>query len=126
MVVNTLTFPGALTQMAINFVDLWGLLMESNVLHSHFLRLAVGLEVLTHVPGHFAQVYANTDIKLELMVVPLANVTILVQVILVLTEKSVSESEMLTALVSCALDTLSVSIPSCYTHLHLYDKLGMP
>lgn len=96
--------------MAINFVDLWVLLMESNVLQSHFLRLAAVLEVLTHVPGHFAQAYANTDIKLELMVVPLANVTILVQVIPVLMEKSVSESEMLTALVSCVLDTQSVSI----------------
>lgn len=110
--VKVLIFLGALTQMVINFVDLWVLLRESNVLRSHFLRLAVELEVLTHVLGRFAQVFANMDIKLEPMVVPLANVTILVLVIPVLTDKSASESEMQTAQVNCALDILSVSMPS--------------
>lgn len=105
--------------MAINFEDLWGLLVESNVLRPQFLQLAAVLEVSTHVLGHSAQEYANTDIKLELMVVPPANVTILVQVIPVLTEKSASESEMQTALVSCALDILSVSMPFLLTHTDL-------
>lgn len=112
MVSNILNFAGALTLMATNFVDPWVLVTESNVLRSHFLRLAAGPEVSTHVLGHSVQEYANTDTKLEPMVVLLANVTILVLVIPALTEKSASESEMLNALVIFALDILSVSMPS--------------
>lgn len=110
MVVIIFSFPGALTQMAISFVDLWVLRVESNVLRCHFLRLAAGLEVSIHVLELSALAYANMDIKLEPMVVPLANVMTLVQVIPVLMEKNASESEMLTALVSCALDIQSVSM----------------
>lgn len=98
--------------MVTNFVDLWALLVESNVLRSHFLLLAAGLEVSTRVLGHSALEYANTDIKLESMDVPLVNVMIRVRGIPVLMEKSASELEMPTALVSYALDILSVSMPS--------------
>lgn len=109
-----MVFPGALTLMETNFVDPWALLVESNVRGSHFLQHAAAPGVSTHVLERSAQEYANTDIKLDPMVVPLANVTILVLVIPARTEKSASESEMLNALVICALDIPSVSITTIF------------